>query len=336
MGRGIQARVDTVPGRQGSTQPGPLGKASVSLRSDPDGLDVDELADAVLRQLAAVARRLTPPKGSRGSDATMPLMNTDAGLDAAGEPPRAVDVARQEAAAEPVGRVGWRVPRRRSASRARISGATGPKTSSCATGISGDDVRRARSAGRSSRARSIRSPPHDDLRARGHRSLDLAVRERRAGRRGPAARSAVAAIGRIADARAAGRRRRSARGIRRRRPSTMKRLAAMQLWPAFWKRARTPVSTAAVEVGVGEHDEGVGAAELEHRLLHGATGLPRRRSRRRRRCRSASRRRCAGRRSARPARRRRSAGLRTHRRGIRRVERAPRSPARTAARWRRA
>src|SRR5256885_5380249 len=33
------------------------------LLSDPDGLDVDELADAVLRELASVARALDPAEG---------------------------------------------------------------------------------------------------------------------------------------------------------------------------------------------------------------------------------------------------------------------------------
>ena len=45
----------------------------------------------------------------------------------------------------------------------------------------------------------------------------------------------------------------------------MKRFDAMQLWPVFWKRAVTADLDRLVEVGVGEDDERVGAAELEHR-----------------------------------------------------------------------
>ena len=52
----------------------------------------------------------------------------------------------------------------------------------------------------------------------------------------------------------------------------MKRLAAMQLWPAFWNRARAAVCAGDVDVGVGEHDERVGAAELEDGLLQRAPG----------------------------------------------------------------
>ena len=44
----------------------------------------------------------------------------------------------------------------------------------------------------------------------------------------------------------------------------MNRLAAMQLWPALPNRDRTAAAAAAGEVGVVEHDERVGAAELEH------------------------------------------------------------------------
>ncbi len=40
----------------------------------------------------------------------------------------------------------------------------------------------------------------------------------------------------------------------------------MQLWPLFWLRARAAVR-AAVQVGVGQHDERVRAAQLEHLLL---------------------------------------------------------------------
>ena len=43
----------------------------------------------------------------------------------------------------------------------------------------------------------------------------------------------------------------------------MNRLAEMQLWPALPNRDFTAASAAAGEVGVVEHDERVGAAELE-------------------------------------------------------------------------
>src|SRR5262249_48163315 len=66
-------------------------------------------------------------------------------------------------------------------------------------------------------------------------------------------------------------------------PTTMKRLAAMQLWPLFTRRASagTPAAGGARPggprgggggVGVGEDDEGLAPAELEHRLLELAAG----------------------------------------------------------------
>ncbi len=54
--------------------------------------------------------------------------------------------------------------------------------------------------------------------------------------------------------------------------STMKRLAQMQLWPAFMVRATAAVLAAAVEVGVGQHDERVGAAQLHDRRLERLAG----------------------------------------------------------------
>ena len=52
----------------------------------------------------------------------------------------------------------------------------------------------------------------------------------------------------------------------------MNRLAAMQLWPPLPKRDFTAASAAALEVGVVEDDERVGAAELEHALLQRRAG----------------------------------------------------------------
>ena len=49
--------------------------------------------------------------------------------------------------------------------------------------------------------------------------------------------------------------------------TTMKRLAAMQLWPLLMSRASAATFAACGEVGVGEDDERVASAELEHGLL---------------------------------------------------------------------
>ena len=53
----------------------------------------------------------------------------------------------------------------------------------------------------------------------------------------------------------------------------MKRLAAMQLWPVLMSARPRAVRGRGGEVGVGEDDEGIGAAELEHGLLQLAPGL---------------------------------------------------------------
>ena len=47
----------------------------------------------------------------------------------------------------------------------------------------------------------------------------------------------------------------------------MNRLAAMQLWPALRNRARAACSAVTSQVGIGQHDERVGAAQLQHALL---------------------------------------------------------------------
>ena len=49
--------------------------------------------------------------------------------------------------------------------------------------------------------------------------------------------------------------------------ATMKRLAAMHDCPLLMVRALTAVVDRGLEVGAGHHDEGVAAAQLEHRLL---------------------------------------------------------------------
>ena len=49
--------------------------------------------------------------------------------------------------------------------------------------------------------------------------------------------------------------------------TTMKRLAAMQLWPLLIVRAFAACRRRLGGIDVGEHDERVGAAQLEHRLL---------------------------------------------------------------------
>ena len=67
----------------------------------------------------------------------------------------------------------------------------------------------------------------------------------------------------------------------------MKRLAAMQLWPLFWLRARDRDLDGGVDVGVGEHDERIGAAQLEHLLLEMLAGRAGDVARRRRSSRSA-------------------------------------------------
>ena len=60
---------------------------------------------------------------------------------------------------------------------------------------------------------------------------------------------------------------------RRRLSSTMNRLALTQLWPPLTKRALTAVAAAAGDVGVGQHDERVGAAQLQDLLLQRRPGL---------------------------------------------------------------
>ena len=52
----------------------------------------------------------------------------------------------------------------------------------------------------------------------------------------------------------------------------MKRLAALHDCPVLSRRAATAASTTRVEVVGAEHDERVGAAELEHDLLQVAPG----------------------------------------------------------------
>ena len=52
----------------------------------------------------------------------------------------------------------------------------------------------------------------------------------------------------------------------------MNRLPAMQLWPPLTMRAVAAISAACRGIGVGQHDVGVRAAELEHRLLQRAAG----------------------------------------------------------------
>ena len=52
----------------------------------------------------------------------------------------------------------------------------------------------------------------------------------------------------------------------------MKRLAALQAWPVFSRRAADRVLDRRVEVVGAEHDERVRAAELEHDLLEVAPG----------------------------------------------------------------
>ena len=49
--------------------------------------------------------------------------------------------------------------------------------------------------------------------------------------------------------------------------TTMKRLAAMQLWPLLIRRASAATRGRRRHVGVGQDDERIAAAELEHRLL---------------------------------------------------------------------
>ena len=56
----------------------------------------------------------------------------------------------------------------------------------------------------------------------------------------------------------------------------MKRLAALQAWPPFSRRPPTAASTTASRSSVLEHEERVGAAQLEHDLLEVAPGDARR------------------------------------------------------------
>ena len=93
---------------------------------------------------------------------------------------------------------------------------------------------------------------------------------RRAGRRAPAGRRWCRAAAGRRRAAPRPRRRTSASNSSATDSSTMKRLAAMQLWPLFWLRARTAVGRGGVQVGVGQDDERVRAAQLEHLLLRAA------------------------------------------------------------------
>ena len=55
--------------------------------------------------------------------------------------------------------------------------------------------------------------------------------------------------------------------------STMKRLAAIQLWPLLITRACTAVRDRRVEIGAGHHDEGIAAAQFQYALFDLPAGL---------------------------------------------------------------
>jgi hypothetical protein len=54
--------------------------------------------------------------------------------------------------------------------------------------------------------------------------------------------------------------------------STMNRLAAMQLWPLLSAAALGGFGGGGGDVGIGQHDERIGAAEFEHGFLQGRAG----------------------------------------------------------------
>src|SRR4029077_9438603 len=78
------------------------GFGAVPGGTDPDGLDVGELLDPVLRQLAAVARALHAAERKPGVGSDHAVDEDEPGLDLLGEPLAALDVAGPDVGAKPV------------------------------------------------------------------------------------------------------------------------------------------------------------------------------------------------------------------------------------------
>ena len=211
--------------------------AGVSVRY-PDRLGVDEFADAVHAELAAVAGRLTPPNGRRGSDATIPLMNTcPASISrrsARAAPSFARPDARAEAERESLasgdGLVD--VPHAEDGGdRAEESPRGRPASPECRSARS--ERSSSRGPGRRSPPASTRAPAATVASTCAARSVAQSARRQRA--------DVVGAVHRVTDPqRAHGRdeRRTNSSAIG---SDTMKRLAAMQDWPLLIVRALTAV-----------------------------------------------------------------------------------------------
>ena len=254
------------PGGYSARGGGDAGLSSVGFgRAHPHRLDVRELLDPVLGQLAPVARALHAAERQARVRGDHPVDEHEARLDLLGELLASLDVGgpdgRAEAEVGVVGDaqrlVGVADPDHRrdraerllvvdgharphvgehrrleevavaAGSACRPPAARAPSRTDSLTWRSSSSTRSARASGPTWLPRSIGSPTLSAATALAKRSSNSSATD----------------------------------------SSTMNRLAAMQLWPLFWLRARHATVAAVVEVGVLEHDERVRAAELEHRLL---------------------------------------------------------------------
>ena len=214
--------------------------------------------------------RLMPPNGSRGSEATMPLTNT-----------APASMLRRQLGAPGRGRG----PQRRAEAELGAVGQPDRLVGVAAAGDRGDRAERLLAEGGHRRGHVVEHRRRVEEAGPVDRAARRAAawRPRRRVRRTwscRVSRRSARASGPMSVSRLAGRRPQGARSATNAATnssatlsSTMKRLALTQLWPVLMNRDLDGRRRGGGDVGVGQHDERVGAAQLEHLLLQRRAGL---------------------------------------------------------------